>query len=78
MAIGTLNVRKTGPRKLELLEEIKMKIDILVVTETKKKGKVSEELGKYYFIYSGVEEEKRVASGVGIMTTKSLKKRTVS
>jgi hypothetical protein len=78
MTTGTWYVRGIGPKKLDLLEGMKrMKIYISVVTETKK-GKGSEEVGKYYFIYSGVEKEKGAASGVGIMMKRSLKKRIIS
>jgi hypothetical protein len=78
MKIGMWNVGGIGPKKLELLEEMEqMKIDILVVTEKKKKGKGSEEVGKYYFIYLGIQKEKMAASGIGIMIKRSLKKRII-
>jgi exonuclease III len=78
MTIGTWNVRETGPRKLELLEDReRMKSDTLVATETKK-GKGSEELERYYYKYSGIEKEQRGASKVAIIVKRPLKKRTVS
>ena len=42
LTIGTWNLRGIGAKKYELLEEMdQRKIDILVTTETKKKGKGS-------------------------------------
>jgi hypothetical protein len=60
----------------ELLTEIeRMKIDITVVTETKKKGTGSMEIGGKIFLYSGVEKNRRAASGEGIILNQSRRKR---
>jgi hypothetical protein len=58
MKVATWNIRGiTG--KMELHTELqKRKIDIAVITETKKKDKGSEDIGKYIMIYSGVPDNK--------------------
>jgi hypothetical protein len=60
-----------------ILNELKnWNIDILVTTETKKKGIRTEEVRDCIFIYSGVDIGKRAASDVGIILRKALKLRT--
>ena len=44
-----------------------MKIDVAVVTETKKKLKGTKELEDYIMFYSGVPANKRASSGVSIL-----------
>jgi hypothetical protein len=62
----------------EIISELKKrKIDIIIVTETQKKAKGTEEIDDYIFIYSGVEEEKGAAAGVGIILRKRLKSRII-
>lgn len=76
MTTATWNVRGINQKIPEIIKEMENRnIDMLVVSETKKKGKGSEEIGDYIFLYSGVEREKRAASGVGIMLHKRLKSR---
>lgn len=51
----------------EVVWELKnLKIDILALTETKKKDRWSEKFGQYNHFYSGVAEEKRVQQVVSI------------
>ena len=79
MTIATWNVEGIGPKLEELMIELeKQKIDITVVTETKKKGQGTIEIGESIFIYSGVEKDQRAQSGVGIIVKKSLKKQIIS
>ena len=49
-------------------------MDIISLTETKRKGKGSEEVGNYVHIYCGVGREERAQSGVSIAIRKNLKK----
>jgi exonuclease III len=76
MKVATWNVRgtvkKTEEFQTELLER---KIDIAIITETKKKNKGSEDIGKYVMIYSGVPANQWASSGVGIVIRKDWKHR---
>lgn len=58
---------------MELCEELKKaSLDILIITETKKKGKGITKLGKnHILIYSGVDENERASAGVGCITHKN-------
>lgn len=47
---------------------------LAVVTETKKKGQGSENLGEYDHFYSGVPKEKRAQQGVSILISKKFRK----
>lgn len=49
-------------------------MDITVITETKKKGNGSENLGYYDLFYSGVKKDQRAQQGVGILIRKSLRR----
>lgn len=42
-------------------------MDTVVLSETKKKGKVEEELGNYIHIWSGVTNNERAMAGVSII-----------
>lgn len=44
------------------------------MTETKKKGKGTEEKGPYVYIYSGIPKEERASSGVAIAVKRNFKK----
>jgi len=50
-----------------------MKIDIAIITETKKKNKGSENIGNYVMIYCGVPANQWASSGVAIAVTKDWK-----
>lgn len=65
--IGTWNVRSIQGKEKELEEEFEeIELEILAITETKKKGNgmFTTEKGNV-FIYSGVETNKRAAAGIG-------------
>ena len=67
MIIGTWNVQSLRGKEVELVEEVKKyKIDILGITETKKKGQGVEDLGSHKLIYSGVIGE-RARAGVALL-----------
>ena len=75
MKIGTWNVRSINGKEIELVEEIKKyKIDLLGITETKKKGQFYETVGNYKIIYSGVNKTERAKAGVGIVIKEDLYK----
>ena len=68
MNIGTWNVRSIKGKEKELVEEVKKyKVDILGITETKKKGKDEEDLGSHKLIYSGVNPNERARAGVALL-----------
>jgi exonuclease III len=74
MKVATWNIRGITGKKEELQTELqKRKIDIAVITETKKKNKGSEDIGKYITIYSGVPDNEWAASGVAILIRKDWK-----
>jgi len=55
LKVATWNVRGIAERKYELQTELlKREIEIAIITETKKKNKVSEDIGNYLMIYCGV------------------------
>lgn len=78
LTIAAWNIRGITPKMSEIILEIKKrKIDVLIVTETKKKTKGSDIIDDYLFIYSGVEQNRRASAGVGILIRKELKKRII-
>jgi exonuclease III len=71
--VATWNIRGiTGKKDLQT-ELQKRKIDIAVITETKKKNKGSEDIDKYIMIYSGVPDNKWAVSRVAILIRKDWK-----
>jgi len=54
-------------------ELLKRKIDIAIITETKKKSKGSEDLGNYVMIYCVVPANQWASSGVAIAIRKDWK-----
>jgi len=52
---------------------LKRKIDIVIITETKKKNKESEDIGNYIMIYCGVPANQWKLSGVAIAIKKNWK-----
>jgi len=74
LKVATWNVggiaEKTEELQTELLER---KIDIAIITETKKKNKGSEDIGNYVMIYCGVPANQWASSGVAIAVRKDWK-----
>lgn len=67
LKVATWNVRGIAHKEVELVKIFERnKINIAVVTETKKKNKGSKYIGNYAMFYSGVDEEFRSAKGVTI------------
>lgn len=67
--IGTWNVKSINGKENELTQEFEeMGLDILAISETKKKGTGLKELDNgHLLIYSGVEHNTRAAGGVGCL-----------
>ena len=58
--LGTLNVQGIKNKTGEIIKGLeKLKQDITIVTETKKRGNGVEILGPYLHLYSGVPKEKK-------------------
>ena len=59
----------------EVIQEIeRLHQNIIALTETKKKGKSSEDQGSYIHLLSGVEKHKQAQRGISKMIKKKLKK----
>ena len=71
--LGTWNIRGLNGKEIELNNEFeKYNLDILGITETKRKGIGEEIYGNgNILLYSGVAKENRAAAGVGCMIKKS-------
>lgn len=76
MICGTWNVQGSRGKMPEIISEIdKLKIDIITLTETKRKGNGSEMIGNYIHLFSGVPKDSRAKRGVSILINKRLKKK---
>jgi len=72
--LGTLNVQGIRNKTGEIIKGLeKMKQDITILTEMKKKGNGVEILGPYLHFYSGVSKEERAKRGVSILVKKRYK-----
>ena len=66
-----MECKGNGGETEELQTELmKRKIDIAIITETKKKNKGSEEIDNYVMIYGGVPANQWASSGVAIVIRK--------
>ena len=75
MNFGCWNIQGLRTKDTEVFQEIqKQKMDIVVLTETKKKGHGNERKGEYLHFYSGVDKERRARAGVSILINKNLEK----
>jgi exonuclease III len=71
LKVATWNVGDITHKLDEPNRELKnRKIDIAVISETKKKSKGTKELENYVIIYSGVPREEWAPSGVVILVRK--------
>jgi len=74
LKVATWNVRGNAEKKEELQTELlKRKINVAIITETKKKNKGSEDIGNYVTIYCGVPANQWASSGVAIAVRKDWK-----
>lgn len=74
--IGEWNVRGLNGKEEELLQEFEDQgLNLLALTETKKKGQKTIELEKgHLLILSGVKTEERAQAGVGCIVNNNIKK----
>jgi len=71
LKVATWNVWGIAEKMDELQTELlKRKIDIAIITETKKQNKGSEDIGNYVMIYCGVPANQWASSGVAIAIRK--------
>ena len=74
LKVATWNVRGIAEKTEELQTDLlKRKNDIVIITETKKKNKGSEDIGNYVMIYCGVPANQWASSGVAIAIRKDWK-----
>ncbi|XP_050506239.1 craniofacial development protein 2-like [Diabrotica virgifera virgifera] len=74
MNIGTWNLQSISGKMEEITEEIKkLDMDIVVLTETKKKGIGIEKVNNYVHIFSGVSKHERAKRGVSVLIHKKHK-----
>lgn len=68
--MGTWNIRSVKGKEREMIQEIeRANLEILAITETKKKGRGIMTIGDYGVIYSGAEENQRAEAGVGCVVS---------
>ena len=64
--IGVWNIRGINGKECELEEEFSSnRLDILAITETKKKEQGRTKLGSHIMLYSGIQSTERAKAGVG-------------
>ncbi|XP_030767310.1 craniofacial development protein 2-like [Sitophilus oryzae] len=74
MSYGTSNVQGLTRKINEVMIESKnLKLDVAVITETKKKGQGSESMGQYDPFYS-VSKDRRAQQGVSVLIKRNLRK----
>lgn len=75
MFFGTWNVQGIATKQAEVFKEIeRFNLDVVALSETKKKGKGIEEFKNYIHIYSGVNKECRAKKGISIAIRKNLRR----
>jgi len=76
MNYGTWNVHGIRGKMEEITLDLgKLKMDVIGLTETKRKGTGSEIVGGCVHLYSGVSRDRRTERGVSILIKKIFKKR---
>ncbi|XP_045463868.1 craniofacial development protein 2-like [Harmonia axyridis] len=69
--IGTWNVQGIRTKEDEITRELQtLSMDLVVLTETKKKGTGTEVINNYVHVYSGVPKHQRAKRGVSVMIHK--------
>lgn len=73
--LGTWNIRSINGKEIELSEEFeRARLEILVVAETKKKGKGKIEMDNgHLLLWSGVDEKERANAGIGCILHRDIK-----
>ena len=75
MNYGTWNVQGIRGKMAEITSELgKLKMDVIGLIETKRKGTGSEIVGGYVHLYSGVSKDRTAERGVPILIKKKFKK----
>jgi len=75
MNYGTWNVQGIRGKMEEITSELgKLKMDVIGLTETKRKGIGTEIVRDYVYLYSGVSKDRRAGRGVSILINKKIKK----
>lgn len=75
MNFGTWNIKGLRTKQKEVIAEIRrLQMDIVVLTETKRKGTGTEQLENYVHIYSGVDKANRAKAGVSLLISKKFAK----
>jgi len=75
MNYGTWNVQGIRGKMEEITSELgKLKMDVIGLTETKRKGIGTEIVRDYVHLYSGVSKDRRAERGVSILIHKKFKK----
>jgi len=75
MNYGTWNVQGIRGKMEEITSELgKLKMDVIGLTETKRKGIGTEIVGDYVHLYSGVSKDRRAERGVSVLINKKFKK----
>jgi hypothetical protein len=78
LKVATWTVRGITHKEDKLDKELKSrKIDIAVISETKKKNKGSKELENYIMLYSGVPSEEWATSGIAKLVRKDWKNKVL-
>ena len=73
MRLGCWNIQGLNSKQQIVTQELdRYKMDITILTETKKKGAGTEDTGNYILLYSGMEKHKRAKAGVAIVIRKHL------
>lgn len=73
--MGTWNVQGFNRKINEVIAELKwLKMDLTVITETKRKGQGSESLGEYDCFDNGVPKDTRAKTGVSIIIHRKWRK----
>ena len=79
LTIATWNIQGLNNKEPELIKTLEeRKINIAIISETKKKLKGTKEIDDWIMIYSGVTQSKRAQAGVAIYIDKRWKHRIIS
>lgn len=75
--VGTWNIRSLNGKEVELINEFERAgLEILVIPETKKKGKGTLGMeGGHLLLWSGVEKTERAQAGIGCILNKDVKEK---
>lgn len=75
MHCGTWNIQGLKNKRELIVKDMEnLKMEIIALTETKKKGTGTEIIGEFIHFYSGVPKDQRARRGVSILINKKLKK----